>query len=192
MTDHLGSTNGLVDSSGNLTSQTSYDAFGNQTANLNTRYGFTGRERDDFTGLIYYRARWYDTNLGRFISEDPIGLNGGDVNLFGYVLNNPLRFKDPLGLQTNPFYSGCVAGYATLGAGVGFYLGGGIGLLGGPAAVATSPLGVLAGTTIGGALGGGLGSLACGTPAFPNQADSLPNTQTQPFPNTHAESRTNA
>jgi RHS repeat-associated protein len=97
LADHLGSTNGLTDSTGALTSQTAYDSFGNRTASLTTRYGFTGRERDDFTGLIYYRARFYDPNLGRFISEDPIGFGGGDINLYGYVGNSPLMSRDPSG-----------------------------------------------------------------------------------------------
>ena len=97
LTDHLGSTNGLADSSGNLTASTRYDSFGNATGNLTTRYQYTGREYDSFTGLYYYRARWYDSNLGRFISEDPIGFAGGDVNLFGYVKNNPSNRRDPRG-----------------------------------------------------------------------------------------------
>ena len=97
--DHLGSTVGLADSSGNLTSSASYDSFGNSTNNLTTRYQYTGREKDEFTGLHYYRARWYDANLGRFISEDPIGFAGGDINLYGYVNGNPLRYSDPLGLS---------------------------------------------------------------------------------------------
>ncbi|HNQ16169.1 MAG TPA: RHS repeat-associated core domain-containing protein [Pyrinomonadaceae bacterium] len=59
--DHLGSTNALTDGSGNVTSSASYDSFGNATGNLATRYRFTGREYDDFTGLHYYRARWYDS-----------------------------------------------------------------------------------------------------------------------------------
>ena len=63
-----------------------------------TRYLFTGRERDSFTGLQFSRARFYDPNLGRFISEDPIGFGGGDVNLYGYVWNNPVNFYDPSGL----------------------------------------------------------------------------------------------
>ncbi len=99
LADHLGSTNALTDSSGNVTSSASYDSFGNATGNLTTRYQFTGREFDNFTGLHYYRARWYDGNLGRFISEDPIGLAGGDVNLYGYVGNNPLGATDPSGLD---------------------------------------------------------------------------------------------
>src|SRR5439155_24676810 len=97
LADHLGSTNGLANASGNLTSQSGYDSFGNQTAGLSTRYGFTGRERDDVTGLQYNRARWYDPAIGRFISEDPIGLTGGDVNLYGYVRNNSINYRDPSG-----------------------------------------------------------------------------------------------
>lgn len=96
--DHLGSTIGLTDASGNITESASYDSFGNSTNNLSTRYQYTGREKDDFTGLYYYRARWYDANLGRFISEDPIGFAGGDVNQFGYIGNNPLSGTDSTGL----------------------------------------------------------------------------------------------
>lgn len=82
-------------------SSATFDSFGNASGNLATRYKFTGREYDDFTGLHYYRARWYDGNLGRFISEDPIGFAGGDVNLYGYVGNGPLGAKDPLGLEAS-------------------------------------------------------------------------------------------
>lgn len=78
--------------------QTNYDSFGNATSNLSTRYQYTGREYDEFSGLFYYRARWYDSNLGRFLSEDPIGFRGGNSNLFAYVVNNPLNFVDYFGL----------------------------------------------------------------------------------------------
>ena len=81
--DHLGSTNGLTDGTGALTASTSYDSFGNPTGSLPTRYQFTGREYDADAGLQYSRARWYDPNLGRFISEDAIGFGGGDINLYG-------------------------------------------------------------------------------------------------------------
>ena len=108
LADQLGSTNGLTDDSGNLTSQTSYDSFGNATnQSFPTRYQFTGREFDSFTGLHYYRARQYDANLGRFISEDPIGFAGGDINLYGYVRNNPVSFRDPSG-KIVPFIVGAI------------------------------------------------------------------------------------
>lgn len=105
LTDHLGSTNGLANSSGSLTASTAYDSFGNATtANFPTRYQFTGREFDNLSGLYYYRARFYDANLGRFISEDPIGFPGGDVNPYGYVWNNPQNFTDPMGLEMVKFF----------------------------------------------------------------------------------------
>ena len=98
LADHLGSTNALTDSTGAITSSATYDSFGNPTGNLATRYGFTGRENDATTGVMHYRARFYDPKLGRFTSEDPIGFAGGDVNLYGYVSNNPVNFRDPSGL----------------------------------------------------------------------------------------------
>jgi len=58
---------------------------------------FTGREYDSETGLYFYRARYYDPAIGRFISEDPIGFEGGDLNLYAYVRNNPVNFSDPTG-----------------------------------------------------------------------------------------------
>ena len=99
LTDHLGSTVGLTNSSGAISEQTSYDSFGNATTNLSTRYQYTGREFDSFTGLQYSRARWYDAKTGRFISEDPIGFAGGDINLYGYVWSNPIKYSDPTGLD---------------------------------------------------------------------------------------------
>jgi len=56
------------------------------------------RKRDGETGLYFYRARYYDATVGRFISEDPIGFEGGTVNLYEYAKDNPLRHKDPMGL----------------------------------------------------------------------------------------------
>lgn len=95
--DHLGSTLGLANSSASVTSSNSYDAFGNPAGSLASRYQFTGREFDNFSGLQFSRARFYDSKLGRFISEDPIGFGGGDVNLYGYVWNRPQNLVDPAG-----------------------------------------------------------------------------------------------
>jgi RHS repeat-associated protein len=52
---------------------------------------------DEGNGLYYMRARYYDPEVGRFISKDPIGLEGG-INLYAYVGGNPLNYIDPLGL----------------------------------------------------------------------------------------------
>jgi RHS repeat-associated protein len=77
----------------------SYSAYGESTGSSLTRYTYTGREEDEVTGLIYYRARWYDPSMGRFISEDPIEFQGGDINWYAYVHNNPLNYYDPSGMQ---------------------------------------------------------------------------------------------
>jgi RHS repeat-associated protein len=96
LSDHLGSTRALADASGSVTSTLTYDSFG-MTTSPPTRYTFTGREQDADVDLIYYRARWYDPAQGRFISEDPIGFNGG-MNWYSYVDNSPLNATDPFGL----------------------------------------------------------------------------------------------
>ncbi len=99
LNDHMGSTATLTDASGNPVEQESYDSFGNSAGSARTRYGYTGRERDSDTGMLYYRARFYDPQVGRFISEDPIGFRGGDVNLYAYVKNHPLGSIDPAGTE---------------------------------------------------------------------------------------------
>jgi RHS repeat-associated protein len=95
--DHLGSTRALTEANGSVFEQMTYDSFGDSAGSVRTRYGYTGRERDELTGLYYYRARWYDPQVGRFISEDPIGFGGG-ANWYAYVANSPLNFSDPSGL----------------------------------------------------------------------------------------------
>ncbi len=101
LTDRLGSTLALSDASGALATTYAYEPYGGMSqsgaATSNART-FTGRE-DDGTGLLYYRARYYEPGSGRFISEDPIGIAGG-VNLYGYVLADPVNLADPTGLST--------------------------------------------------------------------------------------------
>ena len=99
LTEALGSTIALGDSSGTLQTQYTYEPFGYTTqsgqANTNS-YKYTGREDDD-SGLYYYRARYYHPRLQRFIAEDPLGFGGGDVNLYAYVRNSPTNYIDPDG-----------------------------------------------------------------------------------------------
>jgi RHS repeat-associated protein len=61
------------------------------------RFLFQGREFDAEIALYYYRARYYDPALGRFISQDPMGFAAGDANLYRFVKNSPLNGTDPSG-----------------------------------------------------------------------------------------------
>jgi RHS repeat-associated protein len=109
--DGLGSVVATTDPNGTLTAAQLYDAWGNPyaSAKLNTlpQYGYTGREPDE-TGLVYYRARYYDPSIGRFTQRDPIGLQGG-INQYVYVENNPVELTDPEGLQAKSPVSGMMA-----------------------------------------------------------------------------------
>ncbi len=100
LADALGSTLELADASGALQTHYTSEPFGataaTGTSSTNTAQ-FTGRENDG-TGLYFYRARYYQPQLQRFISEDPLGFGGGDVNLSAYVQNDPVSKTDPLGL----------------------------------------------------------------------------------------------
>lgn len=95
--DQIGSTFALTSTNGSVVERQQYEAFGRSNGSSFTRYGFTGRERDSAIGLIYYRARWYDPQQGRFLSEDPIGFKAG-MNFYTYAGNNPITGKDSSGL----------------------------------------------------------------------------------------------
>lgn len=60
-------------------------------------YLFTGRRYDPESDNYYYRARYYSHKLGRFLSQDPLGFDAGDYNLYRYVFNNPTNATDPTG-----------------------------------------------------------------------------------------------
>lgn len=106
--DALGSVVNATDGSGAKVESYGYDVYGRATIKnksgatieksaIGNPYLFTGRDFDEDSGLYSLRARWYDPVTGRFISPDPIGLEGGDVNLYRYVLNNPASYSDPYG-----------------------------------------------------------------------------------------------
>jgi RHS repeat-associated protein len=105
LSDQIGTTRDLVNNSGTLLNHFTYDSFGNQTgstpnATVDTRYKFTGREFDGETGDYFYRSRYYDPEVGRFLGEDAIDFRSGDVNLYRYAGNQPLVAIDPSGLIT--------------------------------------------------------------------------------------------
>jgi len=98
--DGLGSITSLTNSSGAAAQTSTYDSFGNVTAtsgSLTNPFQYTGRESDPETGLYYYRARYYDSTVGRFTNEDPATFLGGH-NFYAYVGNDPISFIDPSGL----------------------------------------------------------------------------------------------
>lgn len=100
LTDALGSTVALSDSSGVIQSSYNYDAFGSTTASgasSDNPFQFTGRENDG-TGLYYYRARYYSPAPQRFATEDPLQFGAGDPNLHAYVGNGRTNWVDPTGL----------------------------------------------------------------------------------------------
>ncbi len=103
LTDALGSSIGLADPTGAVTTSYSYEPYGKTTesgaANDNSTR-FAGREEDS-AGLLdiyHLRGRYYSPELHRFLTEDPFGLAGGDANLYGYVGQKPTMQRDPLGL----------------------------------------------------------------------------------------------
>ncbi len=100
--DIIGSTRDLFGPTGSLIDHLDYSVFGKKTyesASGSDRYLWTSREYDAEIDLQYNRARYYDQNTGRWISQDPLGLDAGDSNLYRYVNNRPTGATDPSGLS---------------------------------------------------------------------------------------------
>jgi RHS repeat-associated protein len=99
LTDAMGSTVALTDTTGVTQEQYSYGPYGILSASgggsTTNSYAYTGRETDGL-GVDYYRARYYNPNTGRFLSEDPFGFGGG-INLYAYTANSPTNWSDPFG-----------------------------------------------------------------------------------------------
>jgi RHS repeat-associated protein len=99
LADALQSSIALTDGSGAVQTSYTYEPFGGLSvsgAGTTNTIGYTGREADG-TGLFFYRSRYYDPRLQRFLTEDPLEFAAGDTNLFAYVTNSPINFKDPTG-----------------------------------------------------------------------------------------------
>ena len=102
ISDYLGSPRLVVDSAtGTIVQSITYDEFGNVITDTNPGFqpfGFAGGLYDRNTKLTRFGARDYDAETGRWTAKDPIRFAGGDTNLYGYVLNDPVNFIDEYGL----------------------------------------------------------------------------------------------
>jgi RHS repeat-associated protein len=97
--DALGSVMRTSNAAGSVIGSRRYEPFGTLELDATSGYAFTGREWDAAMSMAYYRARYYDPMIGRFISEDPSGFAAG-INFYRYVRNNPATLTDPQGLDS--------------------------------------------------------------------------------------------
>ena len=99
--DHLGTPQVLTDGNGSVAWKAVYTPFGEAVASIQTvenPFRFPGQYYDQETGFHHNYFRYYNPQTGRYVTPDPIGLEGG-INLYLYVANNPVNFIDPLGLR---------------------------------------------------------------------------------------------
>jgi RHS repeat-associated protein len=147
----------------------SYDSFGNILEDTNPSFtipfGFAGGLHDRDTGLVRFGYRDYDPEVGRWTAKDPMGFAGGDTDLFGYVLNDPVNLIDPEGLWVAQAIGGAIGmAYGMYSAhqnGTSMLQGALIGGLTG--VLSTIPIPGLTGVVSGalmGALSGGMGNVA--------------------------------
>jgi RHS repeat-associated protein len=104
VSDHLGSPRVIINvATGEIVQRMDYDEFGKVILDTNPGFqpfGFAGGIYDVDTGLVRFGARDYDAETGRWTAKDPIGFGGGDSNLYGYCMNDPINIIDPSGLRT--------------------------------------------------------------------------------------------
>ena len=107
LADQLGSIRDIADANEttgitSIANHRRYDGYGKRLTESNPAvdliFGYTGKMLDEATGLQNNLNRWYDSQTGRWISQDPIGFGGGDANLYRYVGNSPTNATDPSGL----------------------------------------------------------------------------------------------
>jgi len=120
-TDPQGTPLAEADAAGNITATFDYAPYGSQAlGSAPSGPGYTGHVNDPDTGLVYMQARYYDPQVGRFISTDPIGPAAGNpfnFNRFAYANNSPAVNIDPDGRCTGSLFSGCPDGRAVAGPG---------------------------------------------------------------------------
>ncbi|QTA84138.1 RHS repeat domain-containing protein [Desulfonema magnum] len=185
--DQVGSLKAVSDSSGNVLLKREYDSFGNildeeGTPPFGIPFGFAGGLYDRDTGLVRFGYRDYDPEIGRWTAKDPILFSGGNTDLYGYCMSNPVNFIDPPGLESGSLVGNSYDSYAklhgyninhhpkaefaipqgTLGIDLSATLGGGKAMTAGYTGVIDSNLNI---ALIEHAGGGGLGGAAAGVAA---------------------------
>jgi RHS repeat-associated protein len=102
MYGQVGTLRAVSDEAGNIVKRIDYDSYGNiindSNPSFEVPFGYAGGLHDRDTGLVRFGFRDYDPALGRWTAKDPIDFAGGDMNLYGYVHNNPVNWIDPIGL----------------------------------------------------------------------------------------------
>jgi RHS repeat-associated protein len=118
--DGLGSVREISNAAGAVVEKYAYDVYGKmrisnasdtvlEKSAVGNPYSFTGRRYDTETGLYHYRARTYSAELGRFLQVDPVGYMDS-MNLYAYVLNNPVNLIDPFGNRSDQHGKGPLSG----------------------------------------------------------------------------------
>ncbi len=127
--DQVGSLRAVSDTQMNIVKEITYDTYGNILSDTNSSlkvpFGFAGGLYDSDTQLTRFGYRDYDAYTGKWTTKDPIGFQGGDSNLYGYVLGDPVGLVDPNGLNPGT-YAGGEAGFA-VGGPIGAVIGAAIG-----------------------------------------------------------------
>jgi RHS repeat-associated protein len=158
--DYLGGVNVITDESGARVQLTEYDPWGKVSrseGNVDPENRFTGQKLDPESGLYYYGARYYDPDLGRFISPDSIVPAVGDPqshNRYSYARNNPVKYTDPTGHSfLSAFFGGIFKAFSIImkyampafriAAGVLELMGGGGGILSGLQSIASGMSGFI-------------------------------------------------
>ena len=117
--DQVGSLRAVSDTNGNVVKEIIYDTYGNiindSNPSFKVPFGFAGGLYDPDTKLTHFGYREYDAHTGKWTAKDPILFKGGDSNLYGYVLNDPVSGFDPMGLQTAVITNGATTTLTSFG-----------------------------------------------------------------------------